>query len=86
MVADVIVDRVTVAMADELGREARDAVMLWLTGANQLVTKPTRIDVGSSIIRQSVYEQAALLGLVTCAHCGDVGCRWCARAGLGSSL
>lgn len=86
MVAEVIVDRVTVAMADELGREARHGALLWMRYASDLVDDDARRRVASGIMLATVYEQAGLLGLVTCTRCGDVGCDWCRRALLGSSL
>lgn len=79
-------ERVTVAMCRELGAEARSGVLLWLTNASELVTPATRRDVAAAIMRATVWEQAGLLGLVTCTRCGDRGCDWCRRRLLGSSL
>lgn len=64
-------------MAAELAAQDRDAVLLWLrhSGVADRVTLATKIMVGS------VYAQAAVLGLVVCGRCGDLGCDWC-RAGL----
>lgn len=75
-VGDTGADPRALAMADDLARADRDAVLLWLrhSGVTDRVSLAAKIMVGS------VYAQAALLGLVDCGHCGDLGCGWCRGA------
>lgn len=65
----------TAAMADELGRADRDAVIVWLVHAGVA----DRTQLANRIMLSSVFTQAALLGLVRCGHCGDRGCSRCDR-------
>lgn len=73
-----VADRVAEAMAAELRADAVGAAVLWLSNSHPDVVSPwTRRSVCARTMTASVYEQAAVLGLVGCARCGDRGCDWC---------
>jgi hypothetical protein len=59
--------------ADELGRRDRDAVILWLRNSGV----PDRTQLARRLMLASVFAQAAVLGVIECAGCGDRGCWRC---------
>lgn len=78
-----IAERVTRAMVRELRADAIASTIAWLRDNHpDLVSPWTRRDVAARTMTASVFEQAALLGLLTCSRCGDRGCDWCRRRGI----
>ena len=65
--------------AEALRRADTDAVVLWLRHAG-LSTRSSRVQLAARIMLASVLQQAGIVGLLSCARCGDRGCSWCDRS------
>jgi hypothetical protein len=64
-------------LADDQRRTGIDAVIYWLLATG--VQRSARRKMAHRMMVSSVFSQAVALGLVSCAHCGDQGCDYCAQ-------
>jgi hypothetical protein len=72
----VIASPVAKASADESRHEAVEAAVMWLRFSSSPPWYRRRFV--SRMMAAAVFQQAAALGVVDCALCGDTGCAWCA--------